>query len=1054
MFDAGNQSTSWAVTAFNLGGATTMTMATNTLTFATTAEANRLHINNTGIGINTSTTSNYALRVDGTATGAVTFRDSAGAQVWFSATETGRVTLNGLDSTSTINIGTSGAGNTRFRVRSNGSDTFSIRAETSGGSTKFCVLENGNVGIGIGSGASEQLHVNGNTRVDGQLQIGNITTTGYAFPTTTGTLGQILEVNASGDLVFATPAGGGNTIYTADDTLAGARTVTMAGNQIHFNDGDIRITGDGTANGDIFTVRDSVGNNLIRAFEDATNTRALQVFGFSPDSRVILGAGDATTSKLRIQTKAGDLQAIRVENSGGSNLFYVNEAGTIGIGNSGVASRRLQVSGLSNGSSTYSAYIQSFSNPTLVCRDDNSVAVNATDPLGNKFFVNGNTRVDGYIGVNGSPSNQIDVFQSGGQDDGGQIRFTKPDETAFVALTGDGSTSFTNTALVRFWSQNGVGANLGGIIESKIIDTKDVVSTSIGSGILTLRAGEATTASGTIQRVENAKIFSIENGASSSTKLEIDRTGRMRLFAVSTTVSPTTVNGDVNPVQAFEVYGGTGASNGITFSTYSAVADDSTADSPRLNLRGWYDATTGLGTNIQAFNSYIETLVDTAGASPTGRLVFNVNGSTGLEISETGGIKLPNAGTPTNGYVLTSDASGNATWQAGGGGADGNGIYTGAGDNLSASHTVSLSDGVSTDYNLTFASLGDANLLQLDATNDVVNIGGASSAGKLRIDSGATGTQALTIDKFGGGNALSVWNDGFVSINNTSKRYALNVAGTVGEGVISIANDTAFFGLGLLSGRIAYSSGISTNSHVWGYDSDAVTNTFSFVEQMRLNSTGLAINASDPLGNRLFVNGNARVDGRVGINVAPDATRHLLVSGQAHFSNEFNSIQYVQIGQSPVNWDGSAALVVSNGSSQSSRILRLKHSGTAIFDVEGVGGGWDGGNTGIGGAASGTSMLNIAGKSRNGITINQTNGAGAGDPARAIEVFHTAASATTTGANVGIHLDVTGHADGAEENIAINVQNGICMLNLPTSLPTKSGVLWLDTGDGNRVKVS
>jgi len=51
-------------------------------------------------------------------------------------------------------------------------------------------------------------------RVNGTLQVGDPAGTGYALPAATGTTGQILSVNASGDLAFATPSGGGSGTVT------------------------------------------------------------------------------------------------------------------------------------------------------------------------------------------------------------------------------------------------------------------------------------------------------------------------------------------------------------------------------------------------------------------------------------------------------------------------------------------------------------------------------------------------------------------------------------------------------------------------------------------------------------------------------------------------------------------------------------------------------------------------------------------------------------------------------------------------------------------------
>jgi hypothetical protein len=87
-------------------------------------------------------------------------------------------------------------------------------------------------------------------RVNGTLQVNDPSSTGYAFPTATGTLGQVLEVDASGDLVFATPSGGGGGgLGSADQTLTADRTIDTNGYNL-----DIELDPTGTA--DTFTIHD------------------------------------------------------------------------------------------------------------------------------------------------------------------------------------------------------------------------------------------------------------------------------------------------------------------------------------------------------------------------------------------------------------------------------------------------------------------------------------------------------------------------------------------------------------------------------------------------------------------------------------------------------------------------------------------------------------------------------------------------------------------------------------------------------------------------------
>jgi len=87
-------------------------------------------------------------------------------------------------------------------------------------------------------------------RVNGTLQVNDPASTGYAFPTATGTLGQVLEVDASGDLVFATPSGGGGGgLGSADQTLTADRTIDTNGYNL-----DIELDPTGTP--DTFTIHD------------------------------------------------------------------------------------------------------------------------------------------------------------------------------------------------------------------------------------------------------------------------------------------------------------------------------------------------------------------------------------------------------------------------------------------------------------------------------------------------------------------------------------------------------------------------------------------------------------------------------------------------------------------------------------------------------------------------------------------------------------------------------------------------------------------------------
>jgi len=67
---------------------------------------------------------------------------------------------------------------------------------------------------------------NGSVRINGELQVGDPTSTGFKLPTTDGTSGQVLQTDGSGSLSFATPSSGGGGIKSAQITNSGYVTNT------------------------------------------------------------------------------------------------------------------------------------------------------------------------------------------------------------------------------------------------------------------------------------------------------------------------------------------------------------------------------------------------------------------------------------------------------------------------------------------------------------------------------------------------------------------------------------------------------------------------------------------------------------------------------------------------------------------------------------------------------------------------------------------------------------------------------------------------------------
>jgi len=133
-------------------------------------------------------------------------------------------------------------------------------------------------------------------RINGTLQVGDPAGTGYALPAATGTTGQILSVNASGDLAFAAAGGGGGSggIGTADQTLDADRTIDTNGFNL-----DIELDPTGTA--DTFTVHDGT-HDLFQV--DTTTTGTL--FGVNDVSGLPMfqSNSDGTMALPQILTSA------------------------------------------------------------------------------------------------------------------------------------------------------------------------------------------------------------------------------------------------------------------------------------------------------------------------------------------------------------------------------------------------------------------------------------------------------------------------------------------------------------------------------------------------------------------------------------------------------------------------------------------------------------------------------------------------------------------------------------------------------------------------------
>ncbi|WP_370000737.1 beta strand repeat-containing protein [Winogradskyella sp.] len=124
-------------------------------------------------------------------------------------------------------------------INENGSPISDFRVE-SNADPHMLFVDGGNNKIGIGNSLPQtELHIDGDVRVDDELQIGNPATTGYVFPTTDGTDGQVITTDGAGTLTFQNAAV--NTDNQQIDDLALSGTILGISLQ---NDGVVPVSVD------------------------------------------------------------------------------------------------------------------------------------------------------------------------------------------------------------------------------------------------------------------------------------------------------------------------------------------------------------------------------------------------------------------------------------------------------------------------------------------------------------------------------------------------------------------------------------------------------------------------------------------------------------------------------------------------------------------------------------------------------------------------------------------------------------------------------------------
>ena len=255
--------------------------------------------------------------------------------------------------------------------------------------TRLHMNGSGEFGINTSPTTGVRWHINGTTRIDNLLHIGDISATGYSFPTSTGTLGQVLEVNASGDLIFATGGGAdGDGIYDGGGNVSINTQVLLSTNNISFG-----TTGD---------------------------TELIFINGTT--DQIGIGKNPTTSGfKLDVNGNIGYNGAIKPNFNAAGNKFIAWDNGVLGIYGLGISGSRLSTEIYcptnSNAITFGRGDESSFSEFARFVRASGNFMIGTTTDLGAKLGVNGVIRTDvgfNVVGVNGIGGTGGTTFTFGG----------------------------------------------------------------------------------------------------------------------------------------------------------------------------------------------------------------------------------------------------------------------------------------------------------------------------------------------------------------------------------------------------------------------------------------------------------------------------------------------------------------------------------------------------------------------------------------------------------------------------------------------------------------
>ncbi len=685
--------------------------------------------------------------------------------------------------------------------------------------------------------------------------------------------------------------------------------------------------------------------------------------------------------------------------------FTAPEGPTGATGTTGATG--LSSSGSSAGNTPYwngSAWVV---NSSTIYNDGGNVGINTSSPT-NKLTVSGNSDIEGYLGIGTSnPSAPLDVLGVGTQ---GTAAFTGTNNTTNINFGNDG----TEDTYIR-----------GGKTTSRVvINDESTGNIILGSSSCNVAIGTSTpsnrlTVSGNTDIEGNLGI-----GISNPTAiLDVVGVGTQGTAAFAGTNNTTNINYGADGTQDTYIRGGKTTSrvvindestgNIILGGSSSLVGIGTSSPSYPLHIKNsslnllYLDGSGTAGSWLHLNNSstggtdwrFIST--GSGNGEGSGGLLFQSNAGTRMFINSSGNVgigttsqtnKLEVAGTTkttnlqmtsgaTNGYVLQSDASGNASWVNSTTLA--NGSWTISGNNQYSAVTSNVGIGSATPSQKLDAT-GNINLsgdLYMSASK-VVSITGGSNSLFLGQNAGgsSTGDGNIFVGKFAGNqntsgndNTITGYASGSLNTTGTNNSYYGHIAGhenKTGSNNVAIGDQCLYsdssgnnnVAIGVEAGNnnqgsgnvfIGFGAGYSETGSDKLYIANNNTSTLIYGDF----STGyLGIGTTSPYSK--FANTSTAITASDGLNPTSSAITWN-GSGNGYIASFFNST---------TNSTSAQGLSVKiTGTENNNKLLDLStgstanSTGTTVFRVTGNGNAYLTGNMSIG-TTSSDNALDVSGR--------------------------------------------------------------------------------------------